>query len=126
MEYHPGTTPGNTKLVPVLDKAACDRLLDSQRGYFSSSYVYWHISSDDNQGREGQLLWVGSNRARAFKDWGTYTYDEVKFIATRGRWADIPGYAQCQDPRDYHHLAEAIREWLAEVKDCFPDPAATS
>ena len=107
-----------------LDKPARDRLLASQRAYASSWYVYWHISGDDSQGREGQLLWVGSNRV-SMRDWGTYTYDHMKFIATRGRWGDIPGYGECEDQRDCFNLANAVGEWLAEIEECFPAPAAT-
>ena len=107
-----------------LEKPARDRLLANQRAYFSSWYTYWTEGSENSLGRKGQLLWIGSNRV-GMNDWGTYMYDHLKFIATRGYWRDIPGYERCQDQRDCFNLAIAVREWLAEVEECFPDPAAT-
>lgn len=105
-----------------MDQPARDRLLKSQRGYFSSWYIYWTVGSDDSLGRKGQLLWIGSNRARMC-DWRTYSYDYLKEVCWRGRWNDIPGYAQCQDQRDCFNLAEAVRDWLADVEDSFPESA---
>ena len=49
----------------------------------------------------------------------------LRFIATRGRWADIPGYGECEDQRDCFNLVNAVREWLAEVDECFPAPTVT-
>ena len=103
-----------------LDKRRRDRVLADQRAYFSSWYVYWTNGSDDRFGRKGQQLWIGSNRA-ARADWSAYSYDLLKIIVTRGRWDLIPGYDRCQDHRDCFMLADAVREWLAEVELAFPD-----
>ena len=105
----------------MLEKPERDRLLKSQRAYCSSWYVYWTVGSDDSLGRKGQLLWIGSNRLRDWNGWGCWTYGALKVIATRGRWREIPGYELCQDQRDCFNLADAVREWLAEVEDTFPE-----
>ena len=103
-----------------LDERRRDRVLADQRAYSSSWYVYWPHGSYDSLGRKGQQLWIGSNRV-GIADWGAYTFDLLKLIATRGRWALIPGYDRCQDHRDCFNLADAVREWLADVELAFPD-----
>ena len=103
-----------------LDKRRQDRVLADQRAYFSSWYVYWTSDSDDRWGRKGQLLWIGSNRA-ARDDWSAYSYDLLKIVATRGRWNFMPGYDRCQDHHDCFKLADAVREWLADVEESFPE-----
>ena len=105
-----------------LDNREQDRLLADQRAYFSSWYAYWSVGSIDQLGRKGQILRIASNRI-PMDDWGQtdYTYDLLKEIATRGRWAMIPGYAVCQDQRDCFLLADAVRDWLADVEASFSD-----
>ena len=121
---HEKAFPSRDRLLAILDflrsdERRRDRLLAEQRAYSSSWYVYWPNSSDDRMERKWQNLWIGSNRV-GIADWGAYTYDLLKLIATRGRWALIPGYDRCQDHRDCFKLADAVREWLADVELAFP------
>ena len=103
----------------TLDTKSRRRLLESQRAYCSSWYVYWSVESIDAMGRKGQVLWIGSNRVSA-RHWHAYTYDYCKLVALRNRWSLFPGYAECQDHRDCFHLAQAVRDWLSDVEESYP------
>ncbi len=95
-------------------------LLQSQRAFFSDWYVYWDApQSKAELGHKGQVLAIYGPCSWDRSPF--YSYDVLKFVATRERWRAIDGYAECGDHRDCFHLAKCVREWLADVEDRFPE-----
>ena len=95
-------------------------LLQSQRAFFSDWYVYWDApQSKAELGLKGRVLAIYGPCSWDRSPF--YTYDVLKFVATRERWREIDGYAECSDHRDCFHLARCVREWLADVEDRFPE-----
>ena len=82
--------------------------------------MYWDApQSKAELGRKGQVLAIYGPCSWDRSPF--YSYDVLKFVATRERWCEIDGYAECGDHRDCFHLAKCVREWLADVEDRFPE-----
>lgn len=107
------------QLSPEQRQAKADR----QDAVLSSWYIYWDFSSEDELGRNGQLLavWHAANGARPIMD-----YQELRRIADHDGWAVIPGFDETVHPLDIARLKGCIRDWLADVEQDYPPTDAMS
>ena len=96
---------------------------DRQSAALSTWYIYWDASSDDELGRNGQLLavWHTANREHPLMD-----YQELRSIADHDAWDLIPGFAETTHPLDIASLQNCVREWLADVEKDYPPAEAMS
>ena len=96
---------------------------ERQGGTTSRWYIYWDASSDDELGRNGQLLavWYAGHHDMPLID-----YRELRNITDRTAWHLLPGFNPQDHPLDVQNVKDCILAWLDEVEEEFPEaPALT-
>ena len=97
-----------------------ERIAEAKRqgGTTSRWYIYWDASSDDQLGRNGQLLavWYAGH-----DDMPLIDYRELRNITDHETWRLLPGFNPDDHPIDVQNVKDCIRAWLEEVEETFPD-----
>lgn len=91
---------------------------EHQGGTTSRWYIYWDASSDDQLGRNGQLLavWYAGH-----DDMPLIDYRELRNINDHEDWHLLPGFNPDDHPLDVQNVKNCIQAWLAEVEETFPE-----